>query len=134
MDAVPGSVPGILSASGFLTSSCSRMSDARNVATAVLMSACSLNDDSRQNDTYCAETTERLVTDHWLFFFFFVCVGACIMLSQLRATIEILRSKKQSNNNRIWLWNKQPKTLFISVRGGKLKPFFLVINVHQSML
>lgn len=50
-------------------SSCSCMSDARNSATAVLMSAGSLNDDSRQNDTYCAETTERLVTDHWLFLY-----------------------------------------------------------------
>lgn len=42
------------------------MFDAQRVAGAVLMSAGFLNDDSIQNDTDCAETTEGLVADHWL--------------------------------------------------------------------
>lgn len=50
--------------------------------------------------------------------------------------------EKQSNNNRSWLQNKQPKTLFISVRGGKQdhgwmaasETIFLLISVHQSVL
>lgn len=96
------------------------MFDAQHVAGAVLMSAGFLNDDSIQNDTDCAETTEGLVADHWL-------LGMCGRVYH----VEPAKSynwdfviEKQSNNNRIWLWNKQPKTLFISVRGGKLKPFF----------
>lgn len=96
------------------------MFDAQHVAGAVLMSAGFLNDDSIQNDTDCAETTEGLVADHWL-------LGMCGCVYH----VEPAKSynwdfviEKQRNNNRIWLRNKQPKTLFISVRGGKLKPFF----------
>lgn len=96
------------------------MFDAWRVAAAVLMSAGFLNDDGIQKDTDCAETTERLVTNHWLF----VLCGRVYHVEPAKSYNWDFVIEKQSNNNRIWLWNKHPKTLFIAVRGSKLKPFF----------
>lgn len=110
----------------------------RHIGAAVLMSAGFLNDDSIQNDIYCAETTERLVTDHWLF-----CMcGRVYHVEPSNSYNWDFQIEKQSNNNWIWLQNKQPKTLFISVRDDKQEhgwmaaseTIFLLISVHQSML